>query len=107
MASHEAILGPQILVTNPYDTCLNFILQVLTMAGLIKDRTVSHVESPESSVRQFGKQSEIREMKVTETENIYKTYSLPPNKIYAHLNDLDKGEIIQLQLIHSYCNNKY
>ena len=72
---------------------IDFTLQVLIMAGLGRDRTVGQVESAESSARQFGEQSEIRETKANETENILKRHSLHPNKIYTHLVDIDKGEI--------------
>ena len=75
------------------------------MAGVINsDREEGQVESPESSARQFSKQSEIEETKGIETEKIWKRLSLPPNKINNNNNiinnnsnnnimdALDKGE---------------
>ena len=64
------------------------------MAGVNWDRTKDHVERPESSVGQFCQQSEIRETKGNEAENIYKKLSRPPDKINNNnnLDVLGKGE---------------
>ena len=58
------------------------------MAGVINsDREGGQVESPESSARQFSKQSEMEETKGIETEKIWKRLSLPPNKINNNNNN--------------------